>query len=56
MCPYSFEHYTLKRDMALEKRIQAALDEEGIFWNRDFATDPDGPVYITIYSLPPLEE
>jgi hypothetical protein len=56
MCPYHLELYTLIRDVALEKRIQAALDEAGIYWDRDYATDPDGPVYITIYSLPPLEE
>lgn len=56
MCPYTLELYTLQRDIALEKRIQAALDDAGIFWERDFVTDEDGPVYITIYSLPPLEE
>lgn len=48
---YTVEVYTRERDVPLEKRVQAALDDAGIGWQRYHTTDPDGPVVLAVYSM-----
>lgn len=48
---YFMELYTRERDVPLEKRVQDALDDAGIGWNRYHTVDDDGPVVITVYNM-----
>lgn len=53
---YLAELYSAERDVALEQRFQAALDAEGIGWQRYHTTDADGPVVIAVYQMTLTEQ
>lgn len=48
---YSIELYTRYRDMELEARIQAALEQAGIYYSRATTVIPDGYAILTRYSV-----
>ena len=48
---YFMELYTRERDVPLEKRVQDALDQAGIGWNRYHTVDDDAPCVIAVYNM-----
>lgn len=53
--PYLVELYSRRRDVALEKRVQAAFDANGVAWDRYHTTDENGPVVIAVYKINVIE-
>lgn len=49
LVPYQIELYSRTRDVPLEKRVQAVLDDMGIGWERSHAIDKNGPAVVTYY-------
>ena len=48
---YALELYTRERDVPLEMRIQEALNEVGIGWQREHTVDRNGYTVITLYYM-----
>lgn len=56
LVPYQIMLYTERRDVPLEQRVQAALTEARIPWERFHTTDDEGHAVVAVYETTVTEE
>lgn len=56
LVPYQLLLYTARRDMGLEKRLQGALDEANIPWDRSHGQDDEGHAVVVTYETTVTED
>ena len=56
LVPYQVMLYTERRDVPLEQRVQDALNEAGIPWERFHTVDDVGHAIVAVYEVTVTEE